>query len=277
MSEAVRTEAVAIEDPPDIQASNPVHAAGGSAAYGYERPIVAGFSSYGWAAASVIGLLGEAWLDHGWADFVLRRPVFVGDRLETTATRSGDATSSFSQINEQGKVTTEGRAGLGEAPWHDEWKLPVRREPVPPARERPLLMPEQAPVDVDYPPMSLALSVDEARAWASERLGDEHPRYHQGEQPLAHPSWVPGQMTLLIRHSYRFAAGIHTTGRVQHLRAVRAPQHFILAGRWLDNVERKGKWWSTSDAVFIGEDGAEIAYCQQAQILFPPMHDADRD
>lgn len=122
-----------------------------------------------------------------------------------------------------------------------------------------------------YPPMSLELSVEVARTWASERLADEHPRYHRGEHPLAHPSWVLGQMTPLIRHSYRFAAGIHTTGCVQHLRAVRAPQRFTLAGHWIDNVERKGKWWSTSDAVFLGEDGSELAYCRQVQILLPPI------
>jgi len=33
----------------------------------------------------------------------------------------------------------------------------------------------------------------------------------------------------------------------------------------------QGPLWSTSDAVFIGAGGTELAYCQQAQILLPPL------
>jgi hypothetical protein len=270
MSTQAVTEFVAIDDPPEIQAANPIHAAG-AVAYGYERPIVAGLSSYGWAAAAIIELLGEAWLDRGWADLALRRPVFTGDRLLTTATLTEPGRCHYVQVNDAGKVTVEGDAGLGLAPFHGEWCLPTRRAPEPPAAKRPLLMPEDAPRQVDYPPMAVELSVESARAWSSGRLGDRHPRYHEGDDPRAHPSWVPGQMTPLIRHSYRFAAGIHTTGRVQYLAPIRAPLELVVAGRWIGNEERKGKWWSTSDAVFLGPDGTELAYCQQAQILLPPL------
>jgi acyl dehydratase len=277
MADTATTESIAIADPPEIQKANPIHAEG-AAAYGYDRPIVAGLSSYGWAAASVIELLGEEWLDAGWADMAFLRPVFAGDRLVTTATRTGGqagpddasgATCTYVQRNESGKVTVEGRAGLGVGPF--EWQLPARRDPVPPAEHRPLMLPDQAPVGEDYPPMAVDLTVDGTRAWSTERLGDHHPRYHDGPHPRAHPSWVPGQMTPLIRHSYRFAAGIHTTGRVQHLRSIRAPRRVVVAGRWISNEVRKGKWWSTSDAVFLDEDGRELAYCQQAQILLPPL------
>lgn len=267
---SARTEFVAIEDPPEIQRANPIHAEG-AAAYGYDRPIVAGLSSYGWAMAAVIELLGEAWLDVGWSDMAFPRPVFTGDRLVTTAHLVADGTCEYEQVNEAGKVTVRGRAGLGRAQFHDEWELPTRRAPEAPAPKRPLMLPEEVPVAVDYPPMAAHLGLDEARSWAADRLGDHHPRYHDGPTPLAHPSWVPGQMTPLIRHSYRFAAGIHTTGRVQHLAAIRAPQTIVVAGRWVSNEARKGRWWSTSDAVFCAEDGTELAYCQQAQIILPPI------
>lgn len=134
-----------------------------------------------------------------------------------------------------------------------------------------MLLPEQAPVDVDYPPMAVSFTAESARAWSVGRLGDHHPRYVEGDHPRAHPSWVPGHMTPLIRHSYRFAAGIHTTGRVQYLGAIRAPADIVVAGRWIGNEERRGKWWSTSDAVFLGSGGQELAYCQQEQILLPPV------
>lgn len=264
------TEFVAIEDPPEIQAANPIHAEGAKA-YGYDRPIVAGLSSYGWAAAALIELFGEGWLDGGWAEFRLPRPVFAGDRLVTTATLVSDGRATFEQCNEAGKVTVAGEAGMGLAPFHDQWQLPTRRQPVPPAGRTPLLLPDQAPVGEDYPPMAVELSIEATRAWSAGRLGDHHPRYHEGDHPRAHPSWVPGKMTPLIRHSYRFAAGIHTTGRVQYLAPIRAPQTVVVAGRWIANELRKDKWWSTSDAVFLDADGGELAYCQQAQILLPPL------
>ncbi|MGF1599400.1 MAG: hypothetical protein ACFCVK_21215 [Acidimicrobiales bacterium] len=268
------TEFVAIEDPPEIQRANPIHAAGATA-YGYDRPIVAGLSSYGWAAAAILELLGEGWLDRGWADLALLRPVFTGDHLTTTATLTGDGRCHYVQRNDEGKATVEGGAGLGLAPFHDQWQRPTRREAAPPATERPLLQPEEAPVGTDYPPMAVDLTVESARAWSAVRLGDHHPRYHDGDHPRAHPSWVPGQMTPLIRHSYRFAAGIHTTGRVQYLAPMRAPLAITVAGRWIGNEQRRGRWWSTSDAVFCGPDGSELAYCQQAQILLPPLPPSD--
>ena len=274
MTEQATTRFVAIEDPPEIRRANPIHSEGATA-YGYERAIVAGLSSYGWAAAALIEVLGEGWLDLGWADMVFRRPVFAGDELTTTATldrtRNGDGTCTYVQVNAAGKETVTGRAGTGLAPFHDEWELPGRRAPEPPAATKPLMLPADAPVGVDYPPMAVDLSVEAARAWSAGRLGDHHPRYHAGDHPHAHPSWVPGQMTPLIRHSYRFAAGIHTSGRVQYLEAMRAPEQVVVAGRWTANEERKGRWWSTSDAVFLGADGRELAYCRQEQILLPPI------
>ena len=264
------TTSLAIEDPPEIQKANPIHAEGASA-YGYDRPIVAGLSSYGWAAASLIELFGEGWLSLGWADMAFRRPVFAGDRLTTTATLVDDGTCTYEQRNEAGKVTVDGRAGLGLAPFHREWRLPVSRTAQPPAVGGPVLLPEQAPVDEDYPAMAVTLTAESNRRWWADRLGDPHPRYHEGDTPIAHPSWVPGQMTPLIRHSYRFIAGIHTTGRVQYLRPIRAPRTVTVAGRWIGNERRKDRWWSTSDAVFCDEDGTELAYCQQSQILLPRL------
>jgi acyl dehydratase len=270
MADRAVTEFVAIDDPPEIAAANPIHAEGAKA-YGYDRPIVAGLSSYGWAAAALVEVLGEGWLDRGWASFRLPRPVFTGDRLVTTATLTGDGRCTFEQCNDDGKATVVGEAGLGLAPFHGEWRLPSRRDPVPPAGRTPLLLPDAAPVGEDYPPMAVDFSVEAARRWSAGRLGDPQPRYVDGDHPRAHPSWVPGQMTPLIRHSYRFAAGIHTTGRVQYLAPLQAPQTVVVAGRWIANEERKGRWWSTSDAVFLGAGGAEVAYCRQEQILLPPL------
>ena len=59
--------------------------------------------------------------------------------------------------------------------------------------------------------------------------------------------------------------------RSQYLAPIRASRTVVVAGRWISNEQRKDRWWSTSDAVFLDADGTELAYCQQAQILLPPL------
>ena len=135
-----------MDDPPEVKASNPIHGSGAQAA-GYGRPIVGGVSSYAWAIAAVVELLGDGWFDFGWADYALRRPVYVGDRLRSTATIIGEGLCEYAQRNAEGKVTVEGRAGVGLAGWHSEWQLPSRRDPVPATVPAPLVLPQDAPVD----------------------------------------------------------------------------------------------------------------------------------
>ena len=103
MVDTVTTTFVAIEDPPEIQRLNPIHAEGATA-YGYERAIVAGLSSYGWAAAALIELLGEGWLDLGWADMAFRRPVIAGDELTPRSDEAMIATG-FLRLGPEGGGT----------------------------------------------------------------------------------------------------------------------------------------------------------------------------
>ena len=35
--------------------------------------------TYGWVAEAVVEVLGPGWLDDGWADVTLRRPLYAGD------------------------------------------------------------------------------------------------------------------------------------------------------------------------------------------------------
>jgi hypothetical protein len=271
VGEQVVVEVIALDDAPEVKANNPIHGAGAQAA-GYERPITAGASNYGWAVPAAIDLLGDAWFDCGWAEFALRRPVFVGDRLRTTATRSEPGACSFVQENEDGKATVEGRAGLGLAPWHGEWQLPTRREPVPAVDQPPLVLPEDVPVDEDLPPMAFELGAAEAESWATVRLGDEHPRYRQGSTQRVHPSWLPLQYVTLVRHSCRQPdVGIHVSGRVQNLRPIDPPAELVLAGRWIMHEQRKERWWAAAHAVLSSRTGEELAYFGQVAILLPPF------
>ncbi|MGH1491758.1 MAG: hypothetical protein ACRBK7_20605 [Acidimicrobiales bacterium] len=256
----------AIADPPEIQKANPIHGDAG-AKFGYEGAIVAGISTYGWAAQAIIAELSDRWLTNGWSETFYRAGVYVDDELTTSVEPESPGVWTIDQTNGTGTSTVTGTCGLGRAPWFEDFNLPSRRKPEPAIDRPPPLDPTKVPTFEDYPPMEVDLTRELAVDWATTRLADSDPRYVDGDRPAVHPSWVPGQMTPLIRHSYRFGIGVHATGRVQHLAPIRAGQKVVVAGRWTEAWQKKGRQWSTTDAVFTSEDGTDLAYCRQTVVF----------
>ena len=264
---------MAVADPPEVSAANPVHDENATG-YGYAGGIVAGIHTYGWMVPAILDSLGESWLSHGWCDFQLPRPVYAGDELVTEVVPSpqNPQVGLITQtVASDGRITIEGTVGLGDAPSKHDFSLPNDRTPVPEALDRPFLGLDDIPTDLDYPPMSVPLRAEDARTWMRERIRDDEATWISGDNPLTHPSWVLGQMTPLIRHSYRMPAGVHASGRVQHLNSFRADGDVVVAGRWGDVEVRKGKPWSTTDAVFIDTHGTEVALVRQVAVLLPRL------
>ena len=266
----VTTTCTAIPDAPEIGEMNPIHGAGAKA-YGYRDGIVSGIVTYGWASTAFIEALGESWLDHGWAEVAFRRPVYGGDVLTTNVELDDAGVGHFVQRNDAGAAVLEGRVGLSDAPWRGELKLPRDRAPVPALEDPPVIDAEALPLGCDYRPMRVEVDAERARAWARRRAYDLHPRYLETDTPRIHPSWIAGQITPLVRHSYRYIAGIHAAGRIQHVRAMRAGGAITVAARWIDSFLRKGKRYAVSDGVLVAEDGSELA-CVRQQSIFLPAH-----
>ncbi len=267
---------VAVPDPAEVAAANPIHD-DKATGYGYAGAIVAGIHTYGWMVPAILEALGDGWLARGWSEVAFPRPVFVGDHLvtEVTVSTADPSVATVTQrVRGDGRITIDGRVGLGDAPWLDEFVLPTRRDPVPEAADKEWMPPERIPTHQDYPPMAVPLGPAEARRWATERIHTAEARWHDASGdagPVVHPSWAMGQMTPLIRHSYKMPAGVHAAGRVQHLGLHRADGPVTVAGRWRDVEVRKGKHWSTTDAVFIGSDGRELTLCRQVAVILPPL------
>ena len=265
-------ERIAVEDPAEVAAANPIHDEKATG-YGYAGAIVAGIHTYGWMVPAILDAVGDGWLSHGWADVRFPRPVFVGDELVTEVVPSHDDPTIgrvTQHVESDGRITIEGTIGLGDAPWFDEFELPERRDAVPPATAPKYTPPELIPTYEDYPPMAVEIGADEARRWMHERIHDDDPRWNDGV-PVVHPSWAPGQMTPLIRHSYKFPAGVHASGRIQHLALHRAGDPVTVAGRWGGVEVRKGKHWTTTDAIFTGPDGTDLSLIRQVAVIFPPL------
>ena len=83
-----------------IEIDNIIHSTEGAAQFGFSGALVGGVTVYSWAVPALIEALGEEWLDSGWIDFRLRRPVYPGDEITTRvvstppAPRGGDAEAS---------------------------------------------------------------------------------------------------------------------------------------------------------------------------------------
>jgi acyl dehydratase len=261
---------IAVPDPPETIEANPIHGAAGAAAAGYAGALVAGVHTYGWATAAVLDAFGDRWLEDGWADVAYRRPVYDGDELVTTATvlsdrladsAAADGVVSLRTMAAGERPVLDGSAGVGRATWFDELEVPEWRDPEPPVAEAALVRMElaSAPLHRDFRPMAVDATRSFATAWASTRLGDDDPRWYEGDHPYLHPSFLAGRMTPLFRHNYRYGPAIHVRTRIQHLAPARAGQCLTVAARLHAAYERKGHHYHESDCWIFGEDGTALA------------------
>src|SRR6476659_5956552 len=112
LDQPVTRSVTATPDPPPVGIANPIHAADGASSAGYAGALVAGVRTYGWVAEAVIEVLGPEWLDDGWADVTLRRPLFAGEEVTITVSPSGTVAASVGS-----RVVLDGSVGLGAATW----------------------------------------------------------------------------------------------------------------------------------------------------------------
>jgi acyl dehydratase len=224
-----------------------------AAQVGYEGALVSGVHTYGWASEAVVDALGEGWLDHGWADVSLRRPLYEGQRITTTVTDDG----RLRTVTDDGAVVLDGTVGLGDAVFRRELVAPTRRDPEPAPDELDHLLLATAPVGTDFRPMAVAAA--ESPAWAKTRLGEGPGSRYLGVGPRLHPGWIAARMTGLVRHSYHYGPAIHARTRMQHLAPGRAEGTIVVGARLVRVYERKGHHYHESECWVFGDDGNAVA------------------
>ena len=107
--------------------------------------------------------------------------------------------------------------------------------------------------------MALDASANFARAWARTRLGDEEARWHDGPNPVLHPSVLAGRMTPLFRHNYLYGPAIHARTQLQNLAVARAGQRLAIAARLHDAYDRNGHHYHESDCWIFDAAGTPLA------------------
>jgi hypothetical protein len=263
---AKRTITAFLDGPDSLEIRNIIHSTEGAAAYGFRGALVGGVTVFGWAVPAILEVLGEGWLDRGWADLRFRRPTYPGDTMTASAMLERPGRCEFAITNQDGERCVEGVAAAGDAPWLRELVRPARRLAEPSPAPLPALTLASAPAGEDLRPMAVPLSQDDARTYARDLQRDEHLRW-TGDRPRIHPAWLAARMSPLLHHSYDYGPSIHTRTQLQLLAPAHAGPTLTIAGHFVEAYERNGHHYGVADGLVLGDDGAELAIMRHTTIF----------
>jgi hypothetical protein len=275
LDQPVTRSVTATPDPPPVGIANPIHAEDGASSAGYAGALVAGVRTYGWVAEAVIEVLGPDWLDDGWADVTLRRPVYAGDLVTIvvgpsgSATGGSDATRTVSATVGE-RVVLDGAVGLRPASWAADIDPPAPRPALDPPAVRPTYTIDSAPVGQPLRPLGAYLSVSAARRLALDELGQRSSRVPDGR---LHPWFLAARMAPLTRHNFTYGPTIHVRTQIQHRGPARAEQEVVVGARIVEVYDRKDHWYQVLDGLVVGEGGGpgcpELARMRHHTIFRP--------
>lgn len=258
-----RTITAFLDGDDSLEINNIIHSTAGAARYGYTGPLVGGTTVYSWSAAALVEALGEAWLDEGWVEFQLRKPVYPDEVITTRVTANGGDVE-FTMTKHNSDIAVRGRAGLGVADFLTDITTATDRTPVPQPVERPFITRALAPLGEDLPAMAIDLSHIDAQAYADEKASDQDPRW-RGPGGRVHPGWIAQRANALLAHTWRYTA-IHASSQIQHLAPVHADQQLLVSGRLESGYERKGHEYAVIDLTITSEDGRDLVVMRQPTI-----------
>ncbi len=258
-----RTITAFLDGDDSIEINNIIHSTAGAARYGYTGPLVGGTTVYSWSIAALIEALGETWLDEGWIEFQLRKPVYP-DEVITTRVEPSGGDVSFTMTKHTGDIAVRGAAGLGIADFNPEITNANDRTPQPQPSDRPFISRAVAPLGQDLPAMEIPLSAAEAARYADEKARDSDPLWH-GANSRVHPGWIAQRANALLAHTWRYTA-IHASSQIQHLAPVHSDQTLLVSGRLASGYERKGHEYADIDLTITAEDGRDLVRMRQPTI-----------
>jgi len=255
---------VATPDPPPSGVPNPVHSAAGAAAAGYAGALVAGIRIYGWAAELVVERFGTSWLETGWADVTLRRPLFAGEQV-TVAMGSDDGDGATVEVRTDDRVVLDGRVGTGAAAWASVIEPP----PFAPAQDPPPVRPgyDLATAPLGAPLRPLGVTVDDR---AAHRLATTDLGRDRSVVPAdrLHPWFLAGRMAPLTRHNFTYGPTIHVRSQIQHVGPARLGE--VVVGAVIREVyDRNGHAYQVLDGAVTDGDGRGIARIRHHTIFRP--------
>ena len=255
----VETLTAFMEDP-DALKPNPIHSTAVARDYGYRAALGGGVTVYGWTGAPVVEVLGQEWLDTGWAELTFKRPVYPGDTVDIRVAEDGSLA-----VTHDGVECVAGRVGCGDAPWRNELTESERTVPEASPDPLPALTPQTVPIDRDLAARRVALSKEESIELCRNRQRERMTCFY-GNKPRVHPSWIAGQPIHWLHHSYAFGPSIHARSRIQHLAAAHAGQDFIVTGRCVGAYEKREHQYIECDTALRDDGGTTYALVRHTSV-----------
>jgi hypothetical protein len=164
---------------------------------------IEGFQSY-LIALNRYQILGDQWLDFGYIEFSLLRPVFPDEKLTIRISKLPQQQIRVTMSKDSGKLCLDGTflhslqfnsniavAGLGKASWLDELTLsPLNRTVPDPPQTKPRLTPENAPTSTPFShSLSYTISPSKSKSYINRFTRDsENPIWQQ--KSAIHPGNV---------------------------------------------------------------------------------------
>jgi acyl dehydratase len=243
------------EDSPTIR--NAIHSTQGAKEYGYKAALVGGATVFGWATPLIIEVLGQGWLDRGWAELAFRRPTYPGDEI-TIAVEGGPQAATVSITGEDGAVRIAGDLGCGIAPWLDDVLLRTpMRAPEPAMEVHPRLTHEIAPVGRELAVLGRVDTIEDVHEYASRKQRSEDPLF-VGDRPRLHPGWLVNRPTSTLHHSFDYGPAIHVRTHLQIFEPVYAGEPLVTTATFRETYERKGHHYGAYDCTTYSEEGREL-------------------
>lgn len=271
MNEFIDT-VVATADPPPGGIPNPIHDERGADAAGYAGALVAGVRTYGWAAETIVRCLGRRWLEQGWVDYSLRRPLYAGESLRIVVQAEGGACtlSCSAGTGAQERVVLDGTAGLGEAPWLGDLKPPLPSAGLEPPELLPGYDLEGVPLWQPLRPLAVYVSGEAAENMRVQDLGLQSGACSRKEPGpgFVHPYFLAGRMAPLTRHNFTYGATIHVRSQIQHRREATAEREITVGAQIVDAYERNRHWYQVLDGI-VTDDTGELAVIRHHTIFRP--------
>jgi hypothetical protein len=264
---------IATADPPSTGVHNPIHDANGADSAGYAGALVAGVRTYGWAAETITRALGAEWLESGWVDYRLRRPLYAGEALRIVVAPESDnwAVACFAGDGADQRVVLDGTAGYGTATWLEDLKPPKPAPALKALETLPSYDLTNVPLKQPLRPLGAYVSNDAARNMVLQDLGLNAERYlnPSAVSPgFVHPYFLAGRMAPLTRHNFVYGPTIHVRSQIQHCREARAQCEITVGAQIVDAYDRRDHWYQVLDGVVTDALG-ELARIRHHTIFRP--------
>ncbi len=244
---------------------DPVHSPELARELGFAGALVAGDNLWGWSVPAILETLGEAWLDHGWARFRFRQPVYPGDEVRIALSPETGGAFVLRMVNPDGVDCVVGEVGLGANDALAGFEAPTRMDPAPGPDPQPELRVDSALVGVDWTPMAVDASPEVLRAYMELSHRSAAPPF-AGEDPRLHPAWLVGRPEALMRHNFVIIGSIHTRTEVEFLAPAHAGGEVVTGGRCVAVYERRGRPYVEFDCLVRGPDGRDLARMRHTTI-----------